>query len=267
MKKISIDETWLKEQYLDKERSARDISNEVGCSNVTVLRKLRSIGIKIRMPQEETLIKTNNYASKFYRDREWLYDQYVIKRRHLKDISRELDCDDSILSDWLKQFGISIREQIGENCHNWKGGNKHIPYYENKECPNYLGRYIAEGILSKYFKGVKRMPYGNIGYDFICKKGYMIDVKSSCLRINGRYTNPKWSFDINHNKIADYFLCIGFDNRKDLNPIQLWLIPGKLVNRKHALIITNSEKSMNRWEEYEKPIEKVTLCCEKLKKK
>lgn len=147
----------------------------------------------------------------------------------------------------------------------WKGGDKHVPYYENKDCSNYLGRHIAERILSKYFEDIKHMPYQNQGYDFVCKKGYKIDVKSSCLHSNDKYKNPLWSFDINHNKIADYFLCIAFDNRDNLTPMRLWLIPGNVISNKHALIITNSERSLSTWKEYEKPIDKVEMCCEHLR--
>ena len=264
MKKIQINEMWLKEQYLDKKRSAVDISKEIGCSNMLILRRLRSLGVKIRTPQEETLIKTNSAASELYRNRDWLYDQYITQGKHLREIARELNCDDSILSDWLKRFNIPLKEQIGNNCWNWKGGDKHVPYYENKDCSNYLGRHIAERILSKYFEDVKHMPYHNHGYDFICKKGYKIDVKSSCLH-HPKNSNVRWYFDINRNKVADYFLCLGFDSREDLNPMRLWLIPGNKVNEKIGLIITNSERSLNTWKEYEKPIDKVEVCCEHLK--
>jgi hypothetical protein len=265
MRKIEINEKWLKEQYLEKKRSAQDISKEIGVSNVTILRKLRKLSVKIRTPAEETLIKTNSEASVLYRDRDWLYDQYINQKKHLEVIAREINCDSSILSDWLKRFNIPTKEQLGENCHNWKGRDKSIPYYENKDCPNYLGRHIAERVLSKYFEGVEMMPYKNKGYDFVCKNGYKIDVKSSCLYRPDGALNARWNFDINHNSIADYFLCLAFDNRDDLNPIRLWLIPGKELSHKHALIITNSQQSMLQWTKYEKPIEKVLECCQKVK--
>ena len=266
MRKTQINEKWLREQYMDKKRSAQDISKELGISNMTVLRRLKSIGIQLRSAAEETMNQSMNSAASLYRDRDRLYDQYVVQGKHFREIAREIGCDDSILSDWVKRFGFEIREQIGENCHNWKGGDKSIPYYENKDCPNYLGRHIAERILSYYFEGVKMMPYQNPGYDFICKNGYKIDVKSSCLHKSDG-GNPHWSFDIIHNEIADYFLCLGFDDRENLEPINLWLVPGFEVNMKYALIITFSEASMSKWMKYEKPLDKVLECCNTLKEK
>lgn len=92
---------------------------------------------------------------------------------------------------------------------------KKKPINEATESASYLGVYIAETVLSTFFDNMQRMPYGNQGYDFICGKGFKIDVKTSCLVYRQNRT-PKWEFCFNRNKIADYFLCLGFDNRKTL---------------------------------------------------
>jgi hypothetical protein len=54
------------------------------------------------------------------------------------------------------------------------------PLNENRDCSQYLGIHIAERVLSNIFENVKRLPLHNHGYDFICNKGYKIDVKSAC---------------------------------------------------------------------------------------
>lgn len=130
---------------------------------------------------------------------------------------------------------------------------------ENKECACYLGMFIAEGLVAKYFKNPIRMPAGNPGYDFICSKGYKVDVKSSVLT---KYNS--WSFDIRKNKIADYFLCLAYDNRQDLNLIHIWLFPGHIINNMKG--ISSTQPRILKWAQYEKPIEKIGLCCETLKK-
>lgn len=131
----------------------------------------------------------------------------------------------------------------------------------NKNCPGFLGVYIAEHILSHIYHNVKRMPYGHRGYDFICGKGYKIDVKSACLKEN----HPNlWGFSIKRNKIPDYFLCLAFDNREDLNPLYIWLIPGYILNNKFGTSISKS--TLNKWKEYEQSINKVITCCNKCRK-
>ena len=135
------------------------------------------------------------------------------------------------------------------------------PFSENNECSQFLGIHVAERVLSRVFKDVKRMPYGNRGYDFICNKGKKIDVKSSCLRKDGK--SWRWGFDIKHNTIADYFLCLAFDNQVDLNPLHVWLIPGDAVN--HLVTATISLGTVVKWDAYALDITKITNCCDAMK--
>lgn len=134
----------------------------------------------------------------------------------------------------------------------------HLPMSENKKCSSYLGVYVNERLLKHYFDDVEVMPYGNPGYDFVCNKGYKVDAKSSCMRKNGG-----WVFIINHNTTADYFMLVAYDNRDDLNPIHVWLIPGHVLNHLTGTSIRPS--TLDKWAEYEKPIDDVVLCCDTIK--
>ena len=131
-------------------------------------------------------------------------------------------------------------------------------YKSNRNCSMFLGVHIAEQILSKIFENVEVMPIGNPGYDFICNNGYKIDVKSSCLHGDGL-----WSFDFSKNKIADYFLCLAFDNRENLEPKYMWLLPSNIVNNLTGTSISKS--TLNKWKEYVLPINKVISCCNLMK--
>jgi hypothetical protein len=135
---------------------------------------------------------------------------------------------------------------------------------ENKSCPKYLGEVIAERVLAGLFEHVEKAPMNNPGWDFICGKKKRIDCKSSCLR-HGTYSNSYWSFHICKNIICDYFLCLAFDDRDSLNPLHVWLIPGELINDKKSISITNTDMSLVKWKQYEKPIDNVLTCCSKLR--
>lgn len=139
-----------------------------------------------------------------------------------------------------------------------------VSYKENKNCHAYLGIHVAERVLSNIFKNVVRMKLGNPGYDFICNKGYKIDVKASTMTKRPD-ESPRWQFGIKNNKIADYFLCLAFDNIEDLNPRHLWLIPGSAVNNQKY--ITVCENTVHKWSQWEKPIREVKRCCNVLKRK
>ncbi len=138
------------------------------------------------------------------------------------------------------------------------------PMSDAKETGGWLGVQVAEFVLSKLFKNVIRMPNNNPGYDFICNHGFKIDVKSSCRRVTQRQ-RPHWSFHINKNKAADFFLCLAFDDRESLSPLHLWLIPRCEVVDKTRLVITDAPEYLANWSKYERPIDKVVQCCNTLR--
>jgi hypothetical protein len=135
---------------------------------------------------------------------------------------------------------------------------------EAKDCSMYLGVYIAEKVLSNFFDTFERMPMNNPGYDYVCGKGFKIDVKSSCLNDCGKI-NRRWMFNIEKNKIPDYFLCLGFDNRESLEPQHIWLIPSKEINCNRTISITNVKGSLDRMMKYERSLDRVIECCNKLR--
>jgi len=130
---------------------------------------------------------------------------------------------DSMFSLNKKNVGRRGRSSWCKVCHTRYineyryANNIRRPLQEAKDSASYLGVYVAERVLSKYFDNIIKMPYGNPGYDFICGKGFKIDVKSACLYYQ-RGCYPYWEFHIKRNNAADYFLCLGFDSRDMLNP-------------------------------------------------
>lgn len=110
---------------------------------------------------------------------------------------------------------------------------------KNKSCASYLGVFINEQLLFKIFKNVKQMPTHNPGFDFTCNKGKKVDAKSSVTKII-KHRASFWSFSIKKNKIADYFFCVAYTDRKNPEPIHMWLIPGEDVNNKTSITISES---------------------------
>ena len=142
-----------------------------------------------------------------------------------------------------------------------KGGYQSM--YENKNCSLYLGVVIAERLIRHLFKDVQVMPNGNPKFDFICNKGMKIDVKARCIEYNNKTKNPRWKFDINQNKIADFFIFVAFDNLTDLNPLHLWMIPGKEINNQGSAQIAPS--TIHKWDKYKKDIKVAQSCCVEMK--
>jgi hypothetical protein len=133
-----------------------------------------------------------------------------------------------------------------------------------RDSPVFLGVVVAERALSKFFDHIERMPYKHPGYDFICGKGFKIDSKSSCIRINtGGYRI--WRFSIHKNKVADYFIFLAFDSRENLEPRHVWLVPGSKINSLNSVCISDCPSAMAKWAQYEKPLDKVVACCNEMK--
>jgi hypothetical protein len=139
------------------------------------------------------------------------------------------------------------------------------PMRENKNCAAFLGIYVAEQVLSYIFKNVHRMPINNPGYDFVCNHGKWVDVKAACRHHHSNsHRSDNWMFVINKNPVAEYFLFIAFDNRKNLTPEHIWFIPADRINDKVSVNITESK--LNKWIEYEQPIDHVVACCDTLRR-
>ncbi len=139
------------------------------------------------------------------------------------------------------------------------------PMSQVKDCALYLGVHIAERALSGFFDNIIRMPANNPGFDFICGRGFKIDVKSACRTFPGGDRTGRWQFCINRNKIADYFLCLAFDSRESLEPQHVWLIPGADINKATLISVNDDDHGTARYAKYERSLDRVVLCCDKIK--
>ena len=152
--------------------------------------------------------------------------------------------------EYHKEHKNEIRQQKG-----------YISMNQNKNCSLYLGIVIGECLIRHLFKDVEVMPHGNPKFDFICNKGKKIDVKSGCTTLSNGY--PRWVFQIDYNTIADYFILVAFDNLTDLNPLHLWMIPGKEINNQTKASISPS--TIHKWSQWERDINDAQLCCTEIK--
>jgi len=155
--------------------------------------------------------------------------------------------------------------RAGKPCSRCKECDRSIPLFINKSCPTYLGCDISEIVLSHEFPGFKRMPTCNPDYDYDCPKGFKIDVKSACRYHSKKDPHDMWKFRIRKNTVANYFLCIAFDDRQNLKPEHIWLIPGYVINHKIGFGITDSPKSLAKWSQFERPLDNVLNCCNKMR--
>jgi predicted transcriptional regulator len=106
MKKINRlqDKDWLYEQYITNNISALAISNLVGCSAVTVGDYIKKHNI-----QKRNILESRVCASSIVclENKEWLYNEYIILNKSLKDIGDMLGVSISFVSKYIKLHKIS----------------------------------------------------------------------------------------------------------------------------------------------------------------
>ena len=107
---IHIDREWLENEYREKFRTAEDIAKELGCSAVTVTRKLRQFGIKRKY--WPSVVKKNF-------SKEWLEEQYAVKCLPVEEIARMAGCSTHTIRKWLvdwqvKRFSQEVYQKIIE---------------------------------------------------------------------------------------------------------------------------------------------------------
>jgi len=97
------DEEWLREQYVEKEKTTRDIASECCCVSSTVSRWLEEHGIEGRgrhpPPPDERL-----------KDGEWLREQYTDLGRSTEEIGALCGCHAATIARWLHRHGIDLKE-------------------------------------------------------------------------------------------------------------------------------------------------------------
>ena len=103
------------------------------------------------------------------------------------------------LADYKREYihGDTRERYLSLKRANYKK-NKKMAYMNNTACSLFLGVHVAERVLSHVFKQVKRMPNGNVGYDFTCARGRKIDVKSAC--VTSKRGNSHRLLDVPHQK-------------------------------------------------------------------
>ena len=158
---LGKDEDWLYNEYIEKNRTVKDIAKELKTSAATTERILNKNGFRknnirahkidyrnkdwlyhqyieldksanqIAMGQNviDSTIRVwlgkfdiKKYDDKLYRNKEWLKNQYITLKKSALKISKICKCDDVTILTWLRKFNTPIRKHEGENHANWNGG-------------------------------------------------------------------------------------------------------------------------------------------------
>jgi len=98
------DAVWLKEKYIGQHLTTQEIAESLGCNSGTIWYWLKKHGIPTRSKAEA------NCGSGIYTNREWLEEQYCIKRLSARKIAKLAGCaSKTTILRWMKRFEIPRR--------------------------------------------------------------------------------------------------------------------------------------------------------------
>jgi hypothetical protein len=98
------DPDWLRQQYVDLDKSIRDIASEVGAKPSTVRYNLLRNGVPLRQSGP-----TDHHTYRQLKDADWLRHQYVDLERSTEDLAAELGCVRETIRYHLRKYGIPQR--------------------------------------------------------------------------------------------------------------------------------------------------------------
>jgi hypothetical protein len=99
------DETWMRVQYIDKNKSTGEISDELDCSHTTVWRWLQRHEIETRAPTRTPDARL--------RDPEWMRARYHGDGLTQAEIGELCDCCAKTVREWMSDHDIETRSRGG----------------------------------------------------------------------------------------------------------------------------------------------------------
>ena len=120
----------LKDLYINQKLSSTEIAKLYNVSHRTVLSELKRQNIQTRSLSESQFAFKNLQRNVLLDNPEWLYEEYVVKRRSATDIAQEVQHSARVVKKALKSFGIHVRGDseakiglmVGSNHPNWQDG-------------------------------------------------------------------------------------------------------------------------------------------------
>jgi intein-encoded DNA endonuclease-like protein len=140
--KIDIPKRELKRLYLGKKLSSFKIAKIYKCGSVTIRRRLREYGIKVR-----TLSEVKRINSKINISKKELKNLYVDRRMSSPEIAKIYHCSPVVIRYWLRKYGIKIRTKSEANRLLY---NINIPKKDLKKL--YLEKKMSSPEIARKFK-------------------------------------------------------------------------------------------------------------------
>jgi len=160
-----LTEKEFRRRYTGRRQSLYDISKQTGFSRQTLTRLAAEYGIELREGPQD-------YKRKGLIDRDWLYEQYVGRRRTLPDLAREKNMSTANMARWAHFHQIPLRP---------RGGASHDSSLRAIDQADDLPGPVSKVLTSSYaWQRLNRFAAA-IGYRTISEAAEHLGVKQSTL--------------------------------------------------------------------------------------
>lgn len=99
---------WLKREYVEKDRTARDISEDFDCTRRNITYFIDKFNLKKKIPK--------------YHNEKWLRKQKIELNKSDKEIAEEEGTHRKVIGRWRHKYNIPKKDTTGKNNGNWNGG-------------------------------------------------------------------------------------------------------------------------------------------------
>jgi len=107
------DEEWLRKKYEEEKVSLGKIKQITHTTKARINDNMKKFGIMTRVRQETCYLNwySKNSDLRLLRDRDWLYDQYINKRKSSTEIAEMIGCTSPTVLRHLRKHNIEVRFQ------------------------------------------------------------------------------------------------------------------------------------------------------------
>ncbi len=124
----------LQEMY-DRGMTQKEIADKIGATSGAVSEWFAQYGIRVRPKMPDDMD---------YKDRDWLFREYVTNKRSMNDIAREQGVAVGAIDHWIKKFGFATRG-LGEAAFAWR---RNQPITTDKYFDDLMaGLLLSDGAL------------------------------------------------------------------------------------------------------------------------
>jgi hypothetical protein len=184
---MTLTREFLYQKYINEKKSVKEIAADTGNPSTTIKSKLRRFGIRK---------KHFKLGNEVYDNRDWLYEEYIIKQKGYTVIATELGVSYTTILDRILFFGWDLRghKEIDKGAP--RRGKKHTPisiekikltrqknrvYFDCFQCGK-----PTERVLSGFSKADKRF----CTYD--CYKAFLKDNRVETVDITDSASYKEW---------------------------------------------------------------------------